>query len=160
MLEAVNWPTLDLDSPLPVLAKLETWKIILQLLKLQFQKAFKMLPQKSKMLQLNHVNFNMDTHHHHSMYFLTILGSTSKYVEVFPTGNVICNFAGRKKIGNWIVNFWRLMIEWNVVSNPRNTCALTHPIKIYACQNHIQNLNCLSLRAWMWWKLVLILLTS
>ena len=61
-----------------------------------------MLPQKSKMLQLNHVNFNMDTHHHHSMYFLTILGSTSKYVEVFPTGNVICNFAGRKK--NWKLN--------------------------------------------------------
>ena len=89
MLEAVNWPTLDLDSPLPV-AKLGTWKIILLLL--QFQKAFKMLSQKSKMLQLNHVNFDMDTHHHHSMYFLTILGSTSKYMEVFPTGNVEIQF--------------------------------------------------------------------
>lgn len=44
------------------------------------------------MLQLNHVNFDMDTHHHHSMYFLTILGSTSKYMEVFPTGNVEIQF--------------------------------------------------------------------
>ena len=43
----------------------------------------------SQKLQLNHVNLHMDSHHHHSMYFITVLGSASQFVEVFSTGNQI-----------------------------------------------------------------------